>query len=346
MGQKKDGKKRKLTKGRIKAIVVAAAACAFVIALIITNLFIPVKYIASYFVIRNGGARDGVMRVRFVDVGYGDCVIVELPDGKNMLIDAGNGAYKNEARILKFLNKCDIDTIDYLVCTSVNNEHCGGLAEIVKNKKIKKAYMPYCKNAYITDGYRDFVLAVNSVKAQTAISEYGAGEVNGEYGYFFTFLSPTVHTDLSPTAEYVKLNEDPTDVSARNNSSAVIWLEYGDTGILLLGDGEASLQTKIVSAYSVSGDLPFCPIGGYSVNLEKCRVLKVANHGNKSSACAELFSILHPEAAVISVGRNGSGCPSVEVLSDAINYVGSRLYRTDEYGTVTVEVTKQSYAVK
>lgn len=348
MEQKKERKKRRLSKARLRLIIVAAVTAALVIALLITNVFIPVKYIASYFVLRNRGAEDGVMRVRFVDVGYGDCTIVELPDGKNMLIDAGNGAYKSEARIFKFLNKCDIETIDYLVCTSVNNEHCGGLADIVKRKKIKKVFLPYCLNAYVTDGYRDFISAVNACGAQTVISEYGAGESNEEYGYFFTFLSPTVHSDASETAEYTRLNANPADERARNNASAVMWLEYGKTSFLMLGDVEYDVQNKILDSYLLAvgdGDL-YCPLNGRGVWLDDCNVIKVANHGNEKSKCAPLYDAVQPETAIVSVGKNGRGCPSVEVLSDAINYVGGDLYRTDDFGTVTVEVTAENYAVK
>lgn len=348
MKQNKSGKLPKLSKGRLRAIIIAAVVFAVVAALVITDFFVPVKYLASYFVLRNKGAKYGVMRVRFIDVGYGDCTVVELPDGKNMLIDGGDGSYKNQAKILKFLNKCDIDTIDYLVCTSVNNEQCAGLAEIIKNKKVKKFFMPYCKNVYVTDGYRDFITEVNKSGAEKVISEYGAGEVNEERDYFFTFLSPTVHTDPSENAEYNFLNANPSSEKARNDASAVMWLEYCGTAILLLGDVESAVQEKIVSDYNLTlsaGD-EYGYIKGRSVSFENCKLIKTANHGNANSACAGLYDFIKPETAVISVGANGKGCPSLDVLSDAINYAGNNLYRTDCYGTVTFEVTEDGLSLK
>ena len=348
MKQSKRGKLPKLSKGRLRAVIIAAAVCALVIALVITDCFIPVKYLASYFVLRNKGAKSGVMRVRFIDVGYGDCAVVELPDGKNMLIDGGDGTFKNEAAIFKFLNKCDIDTIDYLVCTSVNNEQCGGLAEIVKNKKVEKIFMPYCKNVYVTDGYRDFVSAADRSGAKKIISEYGAGEVNEKSDYFFTFLSPSVHTDPTGASEYENLNENPSSEQARNDASAVMWLEYGGVGMLFLGDVESGLQKKIVSDYnfvSSAGD-GYCYINGRSVQLEKCKLIKAANHGNVKSACAPLYDLTKPQYAVVSVGQNGKGCPSLDVMSDAIEYAGDNFFRTDCYGTVTFEIADGVLALK
>ena len=335
-------KKKKLSKGKIRAIIVAAVSCAVALALIITNFFVPVKYLASYFVRHNKGAAEGVMRVRFVDVGYGDCTIVELPDGKNMLIDCGSGSSANQKRILKFLNKCDINTIDYLICTSVNSEHCGGFAEIIQYKKVKTIYMPYCLNVYVTDAYRDFVYSANSSGAQKKIIEYGAGVTNEEYDYFFLFLSPSVHTNTE--GEYANLNANPSDESARNAASAVMWLQYGKTSFLFTSDATSKVQESICDSYPLE-DGGYYKIGKYSVKLEACNIVKVANHGNATSACVQLYETTKPEAAVISVGKNGNGCPSLEAMSDAINFVGDKLYRTDEHGTVTFEVTKDEYSL-
>ncbi|MDE5722299.1 MAG: MBL fold metallo-hydrolase [Clostridia bacterium] len=335
-------KKRKISKGKLRAIIIAAVTAVIVISLVVTNLFVPVKYLSSYFVIRNKGAKEGIMRVRFVDVGYGDCTIIELPDGKNMLIDAGDGSSANQKRILKFLNKCDIDVIDYLVCTSVNAEHCGGLTEIMEYKKVKRIFMPYCKNVYVTDEYKNFVLSASVGKCDLVESQYGIGEVNDESGYFFTFLSPSVHTN--PDSEYSGLVGNPT-VTQKNNASAVLWLEYAGTSFLFTSDVTDSVLMKICDGYSVDKDR-YAYNGGHVVSLESCNVLKVPNHGNKSSAYTHFYELTKPEAAVISVGKNGQDCPSQEALSNAINYTGEEnLYRTDIHGTVTFEVTQDGYAV-
>lgn len=326
-------KAKKLSKAKLWAIISAGIVVLVVVAIIITNIFVPVKYLASYCVSRNR-AKAGIMRVSFIGVGYGDCIIIELPDGKNMLIDAGNGTYSNNSKVIKELNRRDIDTIDYLVCSSVNSEHCGGLAEVLKYKKVKTVFMPYCKNKYITDAFRDFVNQTEKSGAQILFSEYASGITADEY--FFTFLSP--HVIDYDEGEYAQLNGNPSKTT-RNNSSVVMWLEYGKTSFLFTSDVETSVLNSIIRSYSLNAD-------DYPVGLENCNVVQLANHGGEESACAAFYDTINPECAVISVGKNGNGSPSVKAMSDVIQSVGQNLFRTDERGNVVFEVTLADYTIK
>ena len=329
----KTKEKKKLTKLQLRTVIVSAVSAAVAIALIITNFFVPVKYLSSYMVIRNKGAKEGVMRVRFVDVGYGDCTIIELPDGKNMLIDAGNGRGPNQSRILSYLNKCNINTIDYLVCTSVNSEHCGGLAEIMRLKTVKTVYQPFCSNNYITDEYLSFKTVLKPYDAVKKVIQFGAGEENAESGYFFKFLSPSVYDN--PNGEYEELKKNPASETARNNASAVMWLQYGETCFLFTSDAGGEVLKGIYDSYAVSES-------DYPVKIENCNIVQVANHGGAGSACAEFYDLLNADKAIISVGENAEDSPSLQVISDLKD---TEIYRTDERKTVTVEVTEDGFAV-
>ena len=327
-------KAKKLTKAKIWSIISAVIISLFAIAIIITNIFIPVKYLSSYFVIGKR-AEEGIMRVTFVDVGFGDCIIVELPDGKNMLIDAGDGRYSNNLKVIKELNKRDIDTIDYLICSSVNSEHCGGLSEVVKYKHVNSIYMPFCENKYVTDEFCSFYNQTEKTDIEPIFNEFKTGINAGDY--FFTFLSPSLI--YYEDGEYSKLNSNPSKTT-RNNSSAILWLEYAGTAFMFTSDVETSVLESIVSAYEMSGDKD------YPAQLDKCDIVQLAGHGNALSSCPTFYDLLSPEAAVISVGENGSGCPSVKAMSDIIANVGKSFYRTDELGNVIFEVTTNGFAVK
>lgn len=327
-------RKRKLSKGLLKAIIVAALVSVITVSLLITNVFVPVKYLFSYTVISNEVAERDTLRVRFLNVGFGDCSVIEFPDGKTMLIDCGDGGYSNQLSVFKTLNKSGIKTIDFLVCTSVKGEHCGGLAEILKYKNVKTVYMPYCKNTSITTEYRAFNQALNKSGATRTFIEFGIGVFNDSYA--FCFLSPSaIGLD---GGEYDDLNNTPSATSV-NNASAVLWLEYNGISFLFLSDCGKETQEKLCL-------LPVIQLKeGYVFDLSKCNIVKVSNHGDGVSACPMLYDVMTPEAAVISVGTNARSCPSQQVLTDVGNRVGDKLYRTDEFGTVTVTVRNGGYRI-
>lgn len=325
-----DSKERKISKGKLRAIIIASVSAVIVLAILITNIFIPVKYILSYMVLRNKGAEEGVMRLTFVDVGYGDCLIVELPDGKNMLIDSGKN---REGTILKYLNKYDIDELDYVICTSVNSEHCGGFGEILKYKPPKQVYFPFCENMRITDEYANFIYSLRGTEASLKFCERGQA-ISGE-GYSLTFLSPSPHTDEN--SEYNKLYNKNLSEDDINSSCAVMWLEYGETRILLTSNIYYEVLEKVCNRYASETS---------GIDLSECDILQLPYHGHYSSAQTRLYELTKPSVAVVSVGDNAKGCPSVQAINSAVSYVGEKLYRTDEDGTVVIEITDKGYEIK
>lgn len=80
------------------------------------------------------------MRAHYIDVGQGDAELLELPDGKIMIIDAG----KEEAgdKVVKYLKDKNIDHIDYLVASNFKEEHIGGMPKVLEAVSVKEAYIP------------------------------------------------------------------------------------------------------------------------------------------------------------------------------------------------------------
>lgn len=328
-------KKRRLSRKHIILIVTAGILLVAAISIIILNSFIPVKYLSSFFVLGKPN-EEGQLRVNFVDVGNGDCTIIELPDGKVLMIDGGDGTYPRNAEILKELNSRKIDKIDYLICSSVENGSCGGLAEILNYKSADKIFAPYCPVTYISDGFKSFSDAVKKQGKDVSYCEYGVG-VEGE-GYTFCFLSPDSH--LYEDGEYGKLLNSPTEQNIKN-ASAVIWLECGGVNFMFSGNAGQAVQKKLIDYYNVSG-LEF---GGRTIDITKCDIVKLSDHGSEAGAYAQFTDLIKPEAAIISVGENGRGNPTLAAIANAQNNVGDRLYRTDELGTITVTVKGGKYEI-
>ena len=336
---KKSGKNKKLRKSVIAIIATAVVLIILICALLITNVFIPVKYLTAYTV-RSRENERGTMRVSFVDVSFGDCTLIELPDGKNVLIDGGNGAYSNNLHILKILNSRGIDKIDWLICTSVKSEHCGGLADIVKYKDVGYAYIPYCRNTRITNEYHSFVTALKSKNVEYAYACVGEGIVGD--GYFLTFLSPTNY--LSPDGEYAALNSLPTKPNIEN-ASAVVWLEYQNVPFVFTSDARAEGLNRIVEEYNLAKGLgqPYCAYNGSSAVLENCKISTAPAHGGEDNTCAAWYDLTQPEEIIISVGKNYADYPSAQALSDICNYTQPRY--TMSGGDITVTVSGGGYKI-
>ncbi len=333
-------RRRKYNSFIIKTIVVLTVTFILIVALAVINIFVPIIYVNAYFHINKDINPNGQLRVSYLDVGYGDCTVIELPDGKNMLIDGGVGSYGNVYSVLDALNLYGIDKIDYLICTSVKSEHCGALAEVVKYKEVKRAYIPYVSNIYISDEYAAFYNNLLKSGAETVISEFGDGVYNDEYGYFFMVLSPSVRN--AQRSEYNDMNQSPTDENI-DDASAVVWLEYSGRAFMFLSDVSASVQSEIA-------DMIFMQEGKFSVDgktveLSSCTVVKASNHCASGYTSAVLYDLLSPEAAVISVGENALLCPNNLEIANLQLYVGENIFRTDICGTVKVKVSAQDYSI-
>lgn len=333
--------KKRIPLAAIVSIVITAIVVAVCIATIIINFFIPVKYLSAY-VVRAEERNTEELRMTFLDVGFGDCILVELPGGKVMLIDGGNGDYDNMLSLLTLLNKRGVDSIDYLVCTSVKDEHCGGLAEVVRYKNIGQAYIPYCKNTRVTEEYHELITALEDRDIPCITAEVSKGVVDEENGWFMSFLSPV--NSLSPEGEYADLNESATNEN-KEKASAVLWLEYGENAFLFTSDARVETLERITTEYELSElvDQPYCEIGGHAVELEKCDLVTVPCHGGESNTYAPFYDLITPEHAVISVGENFSGYPSSSALSDVYNHTSP--YYTKYDGDITVVATSSNYQI-
>ncbi len=154
--------------------------------------------------------------VRFVDVGQGDCTLVQS-DGKIMLIDTGDA--KHSAKLCKYIRSLGFTEIDSVIITHPHADHIGGLANLCDNFSVGRVYITSTSPNVDTDrlAYDDF------------LSNY-RGEISPVEGITdFTFGSFTVSLALCDS-----LAED------ENDRSAVILLRKDDFRFLITGDISSS----------------------------------------------------------------------------------------------------------
>ncbi len=264
--------------------------------------------------------RAGEMRVHFLDVGQGDSTLIELPDGKVMLVDGGDDSSQTKKRVLRYLNALDIDKIDYLVVTHADSDHCGSLEEIFRYKKVLNAYLSPSfdlKDVEYAEVYEGAVKEnCNLVTPSRRVRLDGKGETP----YTLCFLYP-----------YAPELVGEMD-AGENESSVVVWLEYMGTSVLLCGDAPESVEEKLMR------DDRLELLTEYNVDLTDTDILKVGHHGSDSSSTEVFLNYLGVETAVISCGKDNTYGHPTKLVLNRLLAVGAAIYRTDMQGHIVATV--------
>ena len=318
MGYKAHKEKAEEKQKRVKRILFSIVAF-LVLGLLIFAAFCPPESWKYHVALPGVGEReDGELRIHFIDVGQGDSTLIELPDGKVLLIDAGDDTLTSKKQILRYLNALDIDVIDYLILTHADGDHCGGVEEIVRWKKVVNAYLTTTSKTADSE-YAEAYTALAEANCELIEASRLSVFSSNETSYTLTFLYPYAESD----------DEEEED----NYASSVLWLDYKGVSALFMGDAPQEVETMLVR----DDKLGFLEKMG--VDLKSTEILKVAHHGSGYSSSSAFIEYLNIQTAVVSCGKdNPYGHPSDRVIRD-LNDAGASVYRTDEDGHIIVAIS-------
>lgn len=168
---------------------------------------------------------SGILKVSFLDVGLGDSAYIELPDGKTMLIDAGQT--ESWPSVSKYIRETGHDRIDYVVATHPHYDHIGGMAGVIRAFEIGSVYMPDVSDN--TAEYKDFMGAVRDRGCKVITAKAGVN----------------ILTDGNLSADIIAPVKN--SYGDLNNYSAVIKLKYGNTSFLFMGDALTESEKQITA---------------------------------------------------------------------------------------------------
>lgn len=113
-----------------------------------------------------------------------------------------------------------------------------------------------------------------------------------------------------------------------NDNSSVIYVTLGNIKLMLMGDASTLMESDLLKKY----------------NLSDVDILKVGHHGSKTSSSKEFIDKINPKYSIISVGKNNRyNHPNSEVLN---NLEKSKIYRTDEDGSIVFKIKNNKLKVK
>lgn len=246
------------------------------------------------------------LEVTYLDVGQGDSTFIKFPH--------------NQSNIL-------IDT--------------GGLVNSDYHVTISKT-IPYLKSKGITkidclilthgdyDHMGETINLINNFKVSNVI--FNCGNYNSLEKELILALNNKKINYVS-CIKKLKINKtsfqflNTREYNNENDDSNVIYFEYYYK-FLLMGDAGTKKEKDIIEKY----------------NLNNIDFIKIGHHGSNTSSSKEFINEINPKYSLISVGKNNKyGHPNQSVLDTLKN---SKIYRTDEDGSIEIKVNKNKYRIK
>lgn len=242
---------------------------------------------------------EPVLEVHFLDVGQGDAILIEAPDGTTTLIDGGpdTSVLRALGEELPFFTR----TIDLVVATHFDADHIGGLVDVFTRYQVPQLLT--IETEHDTTITRRFKEVVSEQQPTVTYARRGQVFSLGE-GVYLEILSPA---------------SDTTKIES-NTASIVAKLIYGDISFLLTGDAPKGIEEYLTVAFGE--------------HLQST-VLKAGHHGSRTSTAEDFVAEVAPQYAVISAAAdNRYGHPHVEVTDTLFNY-GVTILETAKQGTIS-----------
>ena len=288
----------------LAACVSLLAARGWRVRLAIALAAAAIWFVAEHRIVAREQPR-GVLRVAVLDVGQGDAVLLDFPDGTLALVDTGQGSRHPAGReILRILRERRRSRIDRVIITHGHPDHYGALSQILDEVDVGELWV----NGQLLAEERD-----GSMQTLLALARRKGTEVR------FVQDLCGAHTDVSGARIEVLWPCPRYDAALDlNDNSITLRVTFGQRSFLFVGDLETEAERLL------------------SPRLQHADVLKVAHHGSKTSTTKAFVDAVRPAIAVISLGaHNRYGHPSPQVLH-RLTRSGASVFRTDAHGGVVI----------
>jgi competence protein ComEC len=242
------------------------------------------------------------MEVTFIDVGHGTCVLLELPEGENVLYDCGSTSSARFAvnTVSGVLWCKGINRIDTIVLSHADIDHYSGVEGISERFTVEKVVL----SPMMMDSKSPSVIQLlESLTGEgVEIKTVTAGDVID--------LGSVVQTKvLSPR----KAGDHTND----NSASLVVAMECHGRTVLLPGDLEKEGMERLLRQSPI-----------------KCDLLMAAHHGSPNSDPARFLQWAAPKFVAVSCGDRKFSARAKELFAQS----GCEVKRTDVGGAISFVV--------
>jgi competence protein ComEC len=254
--------------------------------------------------------KNGEFSIYLLDVGQGESIYMEFPNGETLLLDGG-GYFRNSLDVGKlvvapFLWNRGLWGLSYVGATHSDHDHISGLESLTELVSIghfldRRPALPDRR----IDRLKSRLTGLKTVPLPLQPGQpWKVGEVR--------------LTLLHPTPEFIA---DASSHKRIGNDLSMVWkIEYGAFSMLLTGD-----ITEKVERYLVEHDAPL-----------QAGILKAPHHGSRTSSHPDFIRAVGPRDVIVSSGRfNVFHHPHPNIV-DRYNQYGATLWRTDLQGAICI----------
>ncbi len=266
-------------------------------------LFVIAFFLASF------AAAAGELELHFIDVGYGEAILLRAPDGGDILIDTGYPWARE--KLFSYLKEQGVEELEYLIVTHPHPDHLGNAAAAAREFGARRLR----DNGQRIDRF-------DAILTRERAEEYER-EFRGDDNY--SVLKAGDSITAGELAIDVLWPPVPAPSDDWNTNSLVLMAHYREFRALLTGD------------LNIPGERMLLTADGPDLRAD---LLKLGHHGAGDASSPEFVAAVSPEVAVVSVGPNPWGYPDEEMLG-RLEAAGIRLYRTDRDGDIVLRNGKE-----
>lgn len=206
----------------------------------------------------------------------GEAFLIKTPNDKYILVDSG--IQDSADQLKEYLEKLEIEGIDYGIATHMHMDHIGGFPDIIEKHKMNQMYTSTLFD-YNTSIAQRFAVSLSQNKIERIAAQNGM-ILQADEDVIIEFLHP------QGEYEFDEKNPPEKNGSITNNTSVVFKLTYGEKEFLFTGDIE--LETELFLIENMEEKL-------------KSDFIKIPHHGSSSSSSLAFVKSVGAQNSVMCI---------------------------------------------
>lgn len=255
------------------------------------------------------------LTITCLDVGHGSALLIQFPNGKNILYDAGSWQNYDVGRyiISPFLWSQHVKKIDLVILSHEHEDHVNGLPSLIERFQVKSVYLPH--HSFASHEGQKIISFLKKNHICTASLSYGKS-LKGFEPATIKILNPL------PFA---------SGGNAINDNSCVLKIEYLGYSVLFCADiKEPGIEVLLSKASEIGSD-----------------IMQMPHHGSSIRNLETLVNIVQPTYAFINSNHDIVASETLRIMEKhrirvlQTHVEGAITFTIDEYG-----ITSSSFLSK